>query len=184
MQTLITATAIALALAMPAAAQNIDVVNGSVKELRLPPVATLTATKGFASIFMFQDKIEGIVVGDPTVADVVALNDKTILVDAHHPGLTNLILLNHEKRPIREVAIAVTAPEGLVHIHNKKLISSYTIYQCSITGCDYTGELTVQEPAALPPGWSNSTFNNNNTGEGNPPAPVQPIPVVPSPQQQ
>jgi hypothetical protein len=46
---------------------------------------------------------------------------------------------------------SVGVPGRLVKVHNKALVTSYTLYVCGPDYCDYRGEMTAKEPAPLPP---------------------------------
>lgn len=162
------ATAIVLSLAGPAAAQP-------------PTRVELHVPQGKLTHLQIGQSYKTAAVGDTSIADVVPLTDMAVLVEAHKVGITNIVFLDPGNVPIAEATIVVdrsNAGGRFVEIHNKALISSYTEYACTRTGCRFVGENTVSEPAPLPRGWSNSTFNYNM-----PAAPAAPTPSAPIPQQ-
>lgn len=134
--------------------------------LAQPPLQDrVKVTKGIASIYRTDAPFANIVTGDPTVVDVRALTDRSILIEGKHIGSTNLIFLDQNKFPTSEVVVSVGEQgPGYTRIHNKAKLNSFTSFNCWETGCEFVGENTVAEPAPLPRGYLNSTYINAPAG--------------------
>jgi hypothetical protein len=94
---------------------------------------TIHATKGIASIYRLETRepFATVTVGDTKVMDVAPLTDHSVIIQGHEPGTTNLIFLNSEKVPIKDIAVVVDDQgSGFVEIHNKKLLNSFTMFSC------------------------------------------------------
>jgi Flp pilus assembly secretin CpaC len=125
-------------------------------------------TEGFVrQIDTTGEPIGSVSIGDTSVADALPLTDHSFLVQSHKIGTTNMLMLDKNKRVLDEIVVIVDRPiSGVVHIHNKALINSYTEYSCAPNGCQYLGENTVSEPAPLPRGHHQEHFQGdyNMTG--------------------
>ena len=107
-----------------------------------------------------------IYVANPSVVDLVPKTDRTIILVGRHLGNTNIIITDDRGSVLHNLYVAVdTFPGSYVNInvHNKALLNSKTVYRCGPSGCYYTGELTVDEPSRLPPGYSVQKTQNLNT---------------------
>jgi Flp pilus assembly secretin CpaC len=125
-------------------------------------------TEGFVRHLEYSEPIGSVSIGDTSVADAVPLSDHTLLVQSHKMGTTNLLFLGKDKQVLDEIIIVVDRPvSGLIRVHNKALINSYTEYSCKENGCQYVGENTVQEPAPLPHGHVNQIFQGTYNHNGN-----------------
>jgi hypothetical protein len=93
------------------------------------------------------------IIGDPKIADFTFGPKNTFWFVGKTEGTTNVIVVDTETA--RELYSATIEVGGLnlVHIHNKAVLTSYTIYRCTPT-CQYVGEVTAAEPAPLPRGYS------------------------------
>ena len=133
-------------------------------------------TEGFVRQFEFVgEPVASLSVGDTSVADAIPLSEHSFLVQSHKIGMTNMMLFDKDKKLIDEMIVIVDRPiSGLVRVHNKALINSYTEYSCTSTGCQYVGENTVQEPAPLPQGHVQQQFEGtyNHNGNAQPTAPT------------
>jgi Flp pilus assembly secretin CpaC len=133
-------------------------------------------TEGFVRHMEYSEPIGSVSVGDAKIADVLPLTDREFLIQSHKIGTTNLLMLSKDKKVLDEIIIVVDRPiSGLVRVHNKALINSYTEFSCAWNGCQYIGENTVQEPAPLPRGHINQIFQgtyNHNGGGDQSPAPA------------
>jgi hypothetical protein len=129
---------------------------------------TIRVTQGIASYYRTDAPFDTVSVGNTNVVDVAALTDHSLLIEAHRIGTTNMLLLNRDKAPIRNVTVIVGAQgTGFVKVHNKAKLNSYTEFSCWPDGCQFVGENTVSEPAPLPRGYYNQTSNFGPSG-GNP----------------
>jgi Flp pilus assembly secretin CpaC len=139
----------------------------------------LHVTEGFVKHYEFKgEPIKTISIGDTTIADALPISDHAFMVQSHKIGVTNMILLGADNQVIDEVIVTVERPvSGLVRIHNKALLNSYTEFACGQVGCQYVGETTVHEPAPLPRGHSesHSTIDSTYHNEGSPQAPAPTI---------
>ncbi len=155
MRNLIIAAAVLLstsALAQP------DAINGT---------STVRVQRGIASVYRIDtgQAFKSVNIGDPRIADIVPLTDRSLLIQGHVTGTTNLIFLDNQSIPIKEVVVIVDEQgAGFVRIHNKALINSYTTFSCWNNGCQFVNENTVTEPAPLPRGNFNGTYNQTQGG--------------------
>jgi Flp pilus assembly secretin CpaC len=141
-------------------------------------------TEGFVRHLEYSEPIGSVSVGDAKVADVLPLTDREFLVQSHKIGTTNLLMLSKDKKVLDEIIIVVDRPiSGLVRIHNKALINSYTEFSCAENGCQYVGENTVQEPAPLPRGHVQQHFEGIYHQDGGQQAPIAPSPALVEPSQ-
>ena len=103
------------------------------------------------------------IVGDPAIADVTFGPQNTFMFVGKKEGITNVIVLkDSDGTEMYNARIEVgSADVGLTRIHNKALITSYTLYKCAPDGCDYMKEVTASEPARLPLGYSSQTIQSN-----------------------
>ena len=101
-------------------------------------------------------------IGNPKIVDATAQDDRTVILTPHAVGETNIIFL--DERNVRVTSINVLVEEGAasrVKIHNKKLVTSFTVYRCSENRCEYVEEVTAKEPAELPRGHLNQNQSVN-----------------------
>ena len=101
-------------------------------------------------------------IGNPKIVDATAQDDRTVVLTPHAVGETNIIFL--DERNVRVTSLNIVVEEGAasrVQIHNKKLVTSFTVYRCSENRCQYVEEVTAKEPAELPRGHLNQGINEN-----------------------
>jgi hypothetical protein len=135
---------------------------------------TIRITQDVASYYRTDAAFTDLAVGNPAIADVRPLTDHAVLIEGRKTGTTNMLLLNAQKVPVRNVTIVVDAQgSGFVKIHNKANAASFMQFSCWEQGCQFIGENTVSEPAPLPRGYYNSTYTQGNGGQ---PATQPPIP--------
>ena len=137
---------------------------------------TLRVQKNMAAVYRVDttEAISSITVGNPKIMDVAPLTDRSILIEPHIAGTTNLTFFNKDKRPIKDLTVVVDEQgSGFVRIHNKAMLNSFTTFTCWSDGCQFVGENTVAEPAPLPRG--HQSINQSVSGEGQPP--VAPITI-------
>jgi Flp pilus assembly secretin CpaC len=146
----------------------------------------LHVTEGFVRQFEFSgEPIASVSIGDVTVADAIPLTDHAFLVQSHKIGTTNMILLSKDRQVIDEIIVIVDRPiSGLVRIHNKAMLNSYTEFSCGPTGCSFVGENTVTEPAPLPQGHVQQIFQGTYNQNGNTSGQTLPVPSVVEPSRQ
>jgi Flp pilus assembly secretin CpaC len=125
--------------------------------IEIPPGITIRfeSPRPFASV----------VAGDTRVADAVpGPTDRLLVVTSKVIGATNFLLTNGNGQEVANLLVNVTYGEaGRVQIHNKKLVTSYTVYRCTEKRCQYVEEVTAKEPAELPRGYLNQNVDQNIT---------------------
>src|SRR5437764_1330017 len=123
---------------------------------------TIALRPNFISTFTTDKPFKTILVGNPKIVDATVQDDRTVVLTPHAVGETNIIFL--DERNVRVTSINVLVEEGAasrVKIHNKKMVSSFTVYRCSENRCEYVEEITAKEPAELPRGHLNQNQNIN-----------------------
>ena len=123
---------------------------------------TVTLRPNFISTFTTDRPFKTIMIGNPKIVDATAQDDRTVILTPHAVGETNIIFL--DERNVRVTSINVLVEEGAasrVQIHNKKLVTSFTVYRCSENRCQYVEEVTAKEPAELPRGHLNQNQSVN-----------------------
>jgi hypothetical protein len=89
---------------------------------------------------------------NPNVADAIAVTDRRITFVPKAVGITSVNILDENNDEIASLNLEVDdVGPARVHIHNKRLLTSYTTYRCTFRGCQYVDELTAKEPAPAPP---------------------------------
>jgi hypothetical protein len=127
---------------------------------------TIRITQGITSYYRVDSSFKDVSVGNTAVADVIPLTDQSLLIEGRKTGTTNMLLLNAQKVPVRNVTLIVDAQgSGFVKIHNKANAASFMQFSCWEQGCQFIGENTVSEPAPLPRGYYNSTYNQGGNGQ-------------------
>jgi len=123
---------------------------------------TVALRPNFISTFTTDRPFKTIMIGNPKIVDATAQDDRTVVLTPHAVGETNIIFL--DERNVRVTSINVLVEEGAasrVQIHNKKLVTSFTVYRCSENRCQYVEEVTAKEPAELPRGHLNQNQSVN-----------------------
>ena len=125
---------------------------------------TVTLRPNFISTFTTDKPFKTIMIGNPKIVDATVQDDRTVVLTPHAVGETNIIFL--DERNVRVTNINVLVEEGAasrVKIHNKKLLTSFTVYRCSENRCEYVDEVAAKEPAELPRGHlnQNQAVNEN-----------------------
>ena len=123
---------------------------------------TVALRPNFISTFTTDRPFKTIMIGNPKIVDATAQDDRTVVLTPHAVGETNIIFL--DERNVRVTSINVLVEEGAasrVKIHNKKLVTSFTVYRCSENRCQYVEEVTAKEPAELPRGHLNQNQSVN-----------------------
>jgi hypothetical protein len=158
---------IAAAMLLPTGAwAQPDAINGT---------STVRVQRGIASVYKIdtEQSFKSVNIGDSRIADIVPLTDRSLLIQGHVTGTTNLIFLNSQSIPIKEVIVTVDEQgAGFVRIHNKAQVNSYTAFTCWNNGCQFVGENTVAEPAPLPRGNYSQNYNQNPGSGTQAPAPA------------
>ncbi len=108
------------ALALSGSAASAEIVPLSGVSTELPVVA------GQAMHLNLGGAVRDIVVGDPTVADVSVVNQRTLIVLGKRPGVTSLMAFSPDGRPLTERLIVVSevGPSG-VTVYRGSTASSY-----------------------------------------------------------
>lgn len=143
------------------------------------PEETIRVQRGIASVYKIDTEapFSTVNIGNSKVADVVPLTDRSLIIQGHTTGTTNIIFLSKGNIPIKNLAVVVDEQgSGFIQIHNKALLNSYTAFSCWSNGCQFVGENTVSEPAPLPRGNYNSNYNQSSQPGLQPPSPMS-LPV-------
>jgi hypothetical protein len=111
---------------------------------------------------------------NPDIIDALPISDQSAILVPKAVGATNIDIIDEHSVRIASVNIFVGEGRGYrrVEIHNKKLVTSATLYRCGDTGCYYVDEVTSKEPAPLPPG-HNEQHSEGGTGSNNNPNPIK-----------
>ena len=130
---------------------------------------TVPLRPNFISTFTTDKPFKTILIGNPKIVEATAQDDRTVILTPQAVGETNIIFL--DERNVRITSINVLVDEGAgtsrVKIHNKKLLTSFTVYRCSENRCEYVDEVTAKEPAPSgPPRPSGGSFWETLFGSG------------------
>ncbi|AXS42344.1 pilus assembly protein N-terminal domain-containing protein [Breoghania sp. L-A4] len=87
--------AVSLCLAAPASAEG-----------------TVSVIVDRAKVFHIEGEAGTIIIGNPSIADVVINDPTTLIITGKSYGTTNLVILDTEGQPIVDEVIVVQAPEG------------------------------------------------------------------------
>lgn len=131
-----------------------------------PGAESISLAPDTAIEFSASASFSKIYIANPSVVDLVPKTDRTIILVGRHLGNTNIIITDDKGLVLHNLYVTVDRFPGSfvnISIHNKALLNSKTVYRCDPSGCYYTGELTVEEPARLPPGYSVQKTQNLNT---------------------
>jgi len=77
--------------------------------------------------FTFNEPIGTITISNPGVIDASALSDRRMAVYGKAGGISNLVVVNKDKREILNMKVIVPGP---VHIYNQKDLSASLSYEC------------------------------------------------------
>jgi hypothetical protein len=94
-------------------------------------------------------------IGDARIVDISAqanvMSNREVDLVPLAPGHTNILFFDERGALIKDLGVIVDdGALGPTRIHNKALVSSFTSYRCWPTGCQQSGEKTVDEPVRLP----------------------------------
>jgi hypothetical protein len=131
-----------------------------------PGAESISLTPDTAIEFAAVKPFSKIYVANPNVVDLVPKTDRTIILVGRRVGNSNVIITDDKGSVLHNLYVNVDSFPGTyvnINIHNKALLNSKTVYRCGPSGCYYTGELTVDEPSRLPPGYSVQKTQNVNT---------------------
>ncbi len=105
---------LALCLAAPASAEG-----------------TVSVIVDRAKVFHIEGEAGTIIIGNPSIADVVINDPTTLIITGKSYGTTNLVILDDQGQPIIDEVIVVQPPEGgMVTVHRSG--NRYS-YNCSPT---------------------------------------------------
>jgi hypothetical protein len=133
---------------------------------------------GIVKLLRFDRPVGTVAVGDPSVADTFAPNDRSILLTGKTIGSTNLIVLDDSGRDLLSAAVIVSRTEfGRVSVHSKGILQRYWAYQCSDASCwrlrdEFEGPMPEQTQQRI----EQDTITRSGPAE---PVPVPPEPVAP-----
>jgi hypothetical protein len=121
------------------------------------------------------EPFSSIFTSDPQAVDVGTINNHSVVLKAAKEGHSDILFYNSKSQLIKRLEVTVDnyvysrrlpSPDpdvisySSLEIHNKALLTSQTNFRCGPDGCHYVGEVTVQEPAPLPRGYSNQSINS------------------------
>lgn len=117
-----------------AAALTLSGVSASAQILPARAPADLPVAAGQASYLNLGGSVRDIVVGDPSIADVSVVNDRTLVVLGKRPGMTSLLAFGPDGRSIAERQIVVSENAG-VTVYRGATASQYACgAQCTRIG--------------------------------------------------
>jgi pilus assembly protein CpaC len=101
---------LALALVISAAprAAAVDVIHDHDVDVAGAPSATIDIAPGAGRLLRFNRRIDSLLIGDPTVADVKAVSGQLIYVFGSAPGRTNLIVVTGDDHIAAAIAVVVS----------------------------------------------------------------------------
>ena len=136
----------------------------------------LKLAPGFARSVVVPGAVTGnfsAIIGDPKVADFTYGPKNTFWFVGLKEGTTNVLVLNKDTGDEMYNARIEIGGEGRVQVHNKAMLTSFTVYRCT-PGCMYVDEVAAKEPAPLPRGHFDSTYQSNTTLQSPPTPPAGP----------
>jgi hypothetical protein len=145
-----------LSLAIAAALTFWGVANAQVLPARTTPASASTGAStdlpvasGQASYVTLGGAVRDIVVGDPTIADVSVVNDRTLVVLGKKPGVTSLLAFGPNGRALADRQIVVSENgSGGVTVYRGNTASNYA---CA-TQCTRLGAPAAAPAAPAAPG--------------------------------
>lgn len=111
---------------------------------------TIELTPGSVKLLRFDRHVGTVAIGNPTVADPFASNDKAILLTGKAVGTTNLIVLDEQGRDLFSADIVVARGEEVgqrITIHSRPSLHSYYEYRCA-PNCVLMGRI---DPSLIAP---------------------------------
>lgn len=131
-----------LSLAIAAALTFWGVANAQILPVRATPVSASSAAvdlpvaAGQASYVNLGGAVRDIVVGDPSIADVSVVNDRTLVVLGKRPGVTSLLAFGPTGRALADRQIVVSENgSGGVTVYRGNTASNYACAdQCTRLG--------------------------------------------------
>jgi hypothetical protein len=135
---------------------------------------TITLRTGISTTITTASPFKTVQVADEKIVGVVPQSDHTISLLPRAPGVTNIEILDGQFNRIATLNILVLEGRvGRIEVYNKTKLNSFTVYRCEEqNGCEYSSETTVQEPAALPQGYSKQEIDSKSRSTiGNPTLP-------------
>ncbi|NQE64001.1 pilus assembly protein N-terminal domain-containing protein [Caulobacter sp. RHG1] len=101
--------------------------------------ADLPVAAGQASYLNLGGAVRDVVVGDPTVADVSVVNDRTLVVLGKRPGVTSLLAFGASGRALADRQIVVSEGAGVTVYRG----ANPSTYACGAQCTRLTGGATV-----------------------------------------
>ncbi len=92
------------------------------------PAAPLSVSAGSAARLALSAPVRDIVVGDPSVADVSLVNERTLVVLGKKAGATTVLAFDAQGRPLAERDIVVSAISGQAVVVQRGVAAS--TYAC------------------------------------------------------
>jgi hypothetical protein len=143
-----------------------------------------------ARVVSFAEPFSTIHVANPTVVDASPISDHSIILKALREGYSDIYLVKNNGDLLSSLDVTIDNfvlrrggflpdPEasslGSIELHNKAKLNSQTNFRCGRRDCYYTGEITVNEPAPLPPGYQNQEVKQqiDQTNRNAPAPPTQ-----------
>lgn len=117
---------IAAALTLSGVAASAQTLAGGTSSMKVNTPVDLPVAAGQASYVSLGAPVRDVVVGDPTIADVSLVNDRTLVVLGKRPGVTSLLAFSTGGRPLADRQIVVSENGGgSVTIYRGATASNY-----------------------------------------------------------
>ncbi|MCY1648856.1 pilus assembly protein N-terminal domain-containing protein [Caulobacter sp. SL161] len=128
--------AVATLCGAAAGAQTLPLEPVSAKTSGAAVSVDLPVSAGQASYVSLAGSVRDIVVGDPSIADVSVVNDRTLVVLGKRPGVTSLLAFGANGRPLadRQVVVSENGGGGVI-VYRGATASNYACAaQCTRLG--------------------------------------------------
>jgi hypothetical protein len=126
------------------------------------PPEVISMRRGTVSLpYTLDTPFNTIQIGDPKVADVVAITERSFNILAQGNGITNIVLLNDQGVALKNVTVVVSE----AHVPGTHIVRMYNLpkfgsqnYECSSTGCEFLNQTQYQQPKQI---IESTNFNYN-----------------------
>lgn len=94
--------------------------------------STLPLAAGQATSLFLDSAIRDVVIGDPEIADVSLINERTLVVLGKRSGVTSLLIYGPGGRPLTDRQVVVSEGAGSVTVYRGAATSTYACgLQCT-----------------------------------------------------
>jgi Flp pilus assembly secretin CpaC len=125
------------------------------------PTQSIQLQTGMSTTIKIGRPFRTIHITNPDIIDALPISDQSAILVPKAVGATNIDIIDEHSARIASVNIFVGEVPGnlRVEVHNKKLVTSSTVYRCGNTGCVYVDEVQAKEPSPLPTGHSEQHYD-------------------------